>query len=451
MKLYSTLSGSIEPLVPISETITLYVCGLTPYSEAHVGHAMRAVIFDVLRRYLEYQGYDVKHVENVTDIDDKMIARAAREDITVKELSERNMELYVRQMALLNVLPAHIYPKATEEIPTIIEMIQRLETKGIAYDINGDVYFRVHLNKEYGKLSHRTVDGMRAGARMEIDKRKEDSMDFALWKSQKPDEPAWDSPWGKGRPGWHIECSAMVSKYLGNNIDIHGGGQDLIFPHHENEIAQTESFSDKPPMARFWVHNGMVQLGEDKMSKSLGNIISLQDAFDSHTPNALRLFFLNSHYRSPLIYREDILESQERALARLQNALEPSDSTGEMLDATGFEDRFVQAMDDDLNTPRALAVLFDLRREINRARDDNQDVTSAQSLLARLGSVLGLQLDYSTDNSGDVAPLVELLIETRARLRSAKQFEAADYIRDRLTELGYTLEDALGDTTWKRN
>ena len=451
MKLYSTLSGSIEPLVPISETITLYVCGLTPYSEAHVGHAMRAVIFDVLRRYLEYQGYDVKHVENVTDIDDKMIARAAREDITVKELSERNMELYVRQMALLNVLPAHIYPKATEEIPTIIEMIQRLETKGIAYDINGDVYFRVHLNKEYGKLSHRTVDGMRAGARMEIDKRKEDSMDFALWKSQKPDEPAWDSPWGKGRPGWHIECSAMVSKYLGNNIDIHGGGQDLIFPHHENEIAQTESFSDKPPMARFWVHNGMVQLGEDKMSKSRGNIISLQDAFDSHTPNALRLFFLNSHYRSPLIYREDILESQERALARLQNALEPSDSTGEMLDATGFEDRFVQAMDDDLNTPRALAVLFDLRREINRARDDNQDVTSAQSLLARLGSVLGLQLDYSTDNSGDVAPLVELLIETRARLRSAKQFEAADYIRDRLTKLGYTLEDALGDTTWKRN
>ena len=451
MKLYSTLSGSIEPLVPISETITLYVCGLTPYSEAHVGHAMRAVIFDVLRRYLEYQGYDVKHVENVTDIDDKMIARAAREDITVKELSERNMELYVRQMALLNVLPAHIYPKATEEIPTIIEMIQRLETKGIAYDINGDVYFRVHLNKEYGKLSHRTVDGMRAGARMEIDKRKEDSMDFALWKSQKPDEPAWDSPWGKGRPGWHIECSAMVSKYLGNNIDIHGGGQDLIFPHHENEIAQTESFSDKPPMARFWVHNGMVQLGEDKMSKSLGNIISLQDAFDSHTPNALRLFFLNSHYRSPLIYREDILESQERALARLQNALEPSDSTGEMLDATGFEDRFVQAMDDDLNTPRALAVLFDLRREINRARDDNQDVTSAQSLLTRLGSVLGLQLEYSTDNSGDVAPLVELLIETRARLRSAKQFEAADYIRDRLTELGYTLEDALGDTIWKRN
>ena len=451
MKLYSTLSGSIEPLVPIAETITLYVCGLTPYSEAHVGHAMRAVIFDVLRRYLEYQGYDVKHVENVTDIDDKMIARAAQEDITVKELSERNMELYVRQMALLNVLPAHIYPKATEEIPTIIEMIQRLEAKGIAYDINGDVYFRVHLNKEYGKLSHRTIDGMRAGARMEIDKRKEDSMDFALWKSQKPDEPAWDSPWGKGRPGWHIECSAMVSKYLGNNIDIHGGGQDLIFPHHENEIAQTESFSDKPPMARFWVHNGMVQLGEDKMSKSLGNIISLQDAFDSHTPNALRLFFLNSHYRSPLIYREDILESQERALARLQNALEPSDSTGGMLDATGFEDRFVQAMDDDLNTPRALAVLFDLRREINRARDDNQDVTSAQSLLTRLGNVLGLQLDYSTDNSGDVAPLVELLIETRARLRSAKQFEAADYIRDRLTELGYTLEDALGDTIWKRN
>ena len=451
MKLYSTLSGTMEPLIPIADTITLYVCGLTPYSEAHVGHAMRAVIFDVLRRYLEYQGHDVKHVENVTDIDDKMIARAAEEDITVKELSERNMKLYMRQMALLNVLPAHIYPKATEESPTIIEMIQRLETKGIAYDISGDVYFRVRLNKDYGKLSHRTVDGMRAGARMEIDKRKEDSMDFALWKSQKPDEPAWDSPWGKGRPGWHIECSAMVSKYLGNNIDIHGGGQDLIFPHHENEIAQTESFSDQPPMARFWVHNGMVQLGEDKMSKSLGNIVSLQDAFDSHSPNALRLFFLNSHYRSPLIYREDILESQERALERLQNALEPSDSTSGMLDVTGFEDRFVQAMDDDLNTPRALAVLFDLRREINRARDDNQDVTSAQSLLAHLGSVLGLQLDYVTDNSGDVAPLVELLIKTRAGLLSAKQFEAADHIRDPLTELGYTLEDTPGDTTWKRS
>ena len=282
---------------------------------------MSAVSFDVVRRYLEFRGYDVRHVQNFTDIDDKMIAAANERGIEVSDLAYSNIREYIDAMGALNVAPAHEYPRATQEIDKIVEIIQTLINKGYAYAIDGDVYFRVRRDDDYGKLSHRSIDDLLSGARVEVDERKEDVLDFALWKSQKPDEPAWDSPWGPGRPGWHIECTAMSIKYLGESIDIHGGGEDLVFPHHENEIAQSESFTDVEPFSRFWLHNGMLRLGVEKMSKSLGNIISLPEALDRFDPQALRLFFLSSHYRSPLFYSEEVVRSQERALQRLRGAL----------------------------------------------------------------------------------------------------------------------------------
>lgn len=453
MKLYSTLSRTVETLTPLDSVVKMYVCGLTPYSEAHVGHAMRAVVFDVLRRHMEFRGYKVNFVENFTDVDDKMINRAAEEGVSVPELAERNIHLYLEQMEVLNVLPAHLYPRATEEIPTIIEMVQGLVDKEIAYEADGDVYFHVRSDPDYGKLSRRDIESMRVGARIEVDEKKHDGLDFALWKAQKPGEPAWDSPWGKGRPGWHIECSAMAAKYLGESFDIHGGGQDLVFPHHENEIAQTESYTGKSPMAQFWMHNGMVELGDEKMSKSLGNIVRLGEALDKHSPDALRLFFLNSHYRSPLVYREDIIDGQERAAERLRHAATVSNGNteGEPLDVSQFRERFIESMDDDLNTPRALAALFDMCREINRVRGEGRDISGAQATLVELTNVLGLTLkEPAKGESGDVAPLMKLLIDTRAGLRKAKQYELADVVRDRLAELGYALEDSAGGTTWKR-
>ena len=450
MRLYSTLSRTVEEFTPMDGVVRMYVCGLTPYSEAHVGHAMRAVVFDTLRRYLVFRGYAVKFVENFTDVDDKMIDRAASERVSVTELAERNIQLYERQMKFLNVLPADLYPRATEEIPKIVEMIQTLIDKEHAYEVGGDVYFHVRSDPHYGRLSRRDIESMRVGERIERDERKRDGLDFALWKAQKRGEPAWDSPWGKGRPGWHIECSAMAAKYLGETIDIHGGGQDLVFPHHENEIAQTESCTGRAPMAQFWIHNGMVELGDEKMSKSIGNIVTLGEALGRHSSDALRLFFLNSHYRSPLVYREDVVESHERAAERLRRAAaaENEDARGEPMDASGFRERFVDAMDDDLNTPRALAVLFDMSREMNRARAGGRDTSDARSVLQELAGVLGLTLEES--HGGDVGPLMDLFIETRAALRKNKQYDIADSIRDRLSDLGYTLEDGPSGTTWKR-
>ncbi len=450
MNLYDSLSEQKRELTPSDGTVKMYVCGVTPYASTHVGHAMRAVIFDVLRRYLEYKGQQVKHVENFTDIDDKMIAGAAEMGISVQELAERNIAAYLEEMDALNVQRAHIYPRATEEIAGIQEMISGLIEKGMAYESNGDVYYRVRMNKEYGKLSHRTVDTMRAGARIEIGELKEDPMDFALWKAEKPGEPSWQSPWGKGRPGWHIECSAMSLAYLGETIDIHGGGRDLVFPHHENEIAQTESYNDGKPLARFWVHNGMVRMGEDKMSKSLGNFITMSEALDRFSTDALRLFFLNSHYRSPLTYSDENVMAQERAAERLRVALLPSSEGGQPLDASTYKQRFEEAMDDDLNTPRAIAVLFDLCREINRGRDEGKSVVEAQQLLRGLGELLGLTL-AAPEAKDDVAahPFIDMLVEVRTQLREAKQFVLADSIRDRLADLGVSLEDSAEGTQWR--
>ncbi len=450
MKLYDTLRAEVSDFDSPNGLVRMYVCGITPYSSSHIGHAMSAVTFDALRRYLEFRGFEVRHIQNFTDIDDKMIAAANERNISVSELAEANIDEYVNAMGELNVAPAHEYPRATREIDKIIEIIESLIDKGYAYDIEGDVYFRVRRDEDYGKLSRRSVDDLLSGSRIEADERKEDALDFALWKSRKPGEPAWSSPWGKGRPGWHIECSAMSIKYLGETIDIHGGGEDLVFPHHENEIAQSESYTDQTPFSRFWLHNGMLRLGVEKMSKSLGNIISLPEALEFYDPQALRLFFLSSHYRSPLFYSEENVRAQERAIQRLRQAVNATSPDGPPLDAAQFRKRFIEAMDDDLNTPRALASLFGLAREINRERERGANVAGAQDTLQELAGVLGLKLEEAdTDTGAEAAPFIQTLVDVRTELRSARQFQLADSIRDRLTELGATLEDNPDGTTWR--
>ena len=452
MKLYNTLTGNREEFSTSDGKVRMYVCGITPYSASHIGHAMFSVAFDVVRRYLEFKGYEVNHVQNFTDIDDKMIMTAADLGISIGELAERNIQAYLDEMDTLNVLRAHNYPRATQEIPKMLDIIESLIEKGYAYPMSGDVYFRVKADEDYGKLSRRSLDSLMAGARVEIDENKEDAMDFVLWKGQKPGEPAWDSPWGPGRPGWHIECSAMSLVYLGETVDIHGGGQDLIFPHHENEIAQSESYTDKEPFARFWMHNGLLRLGEDKMSKSLGNIISVHEVLQKYTPDAVRLFILSSHYRSPLVYNDQSIESQERALERLRNTVNISNEAehGETLNPLPYREHFIEAMDDDLNTPRALATLFDLSRDINRGHEEGRAISDAQATLRELAGVLGLTLKESGSASdGDIGPLVELLIEIRSDLRGVKQYDLADKIRNRLTELEITLEDKAQGTEWK--
>ena len=450
MKIHNTLSGKTEDFEALDGKVNMYVCGITPYSASHIGHAMMSVIFDVVRRYLEFKGYDVRHIQNFTDIDDKMILAANSTGIDVADLAESNIADYLAEMDALNVARAHEYPLATGEIGKITEIIAKLIEKGYAYPVAGDVYFRVNRDEDYGKLSHRDLDGLIAGARVEVDERKEDAIDFALWKSQKPGEPAWDSPWGMGRPGWHIECSAMAIKYLGSSIDIHGGGRDLIFPHHENEIAQSESFTDEVPFSRFWMHNGMLRLGEDKMSKSIGNIVTVGEALSSYSPEALRLFFLSSHYRAPLLYTEANVAGQERALERLKNAVRPASvpPVGSTIDASPAKAQFVEAMDDDFNTPRALAAMFGLAREINRRKDEGADVLDAQDTLRELSGILGISLDETAETS-DASPFVQMLVNVRTELRAARQFDIADSIRDRLSDLGVTIEDTPEGTEWR--
>jgi cysteinyl-tRNA synthetase len=450
LRLRNTISGQVEEFQPAGDVVSMYVCGVTPYDVCHVGHAMSYVIFDMLRRYLEYRGYQVKHVQNFTDIDDRIIARAERRGITIDQLTGDLIDRFHDDMRALNVLPAHVYPRATAEIPKMIEMIQALIDKQSAYASEGDVYYRVQSKEDYGKLSHRTLDSMIAGARVEIDELKEHPMDFALWKAAKPGEPSWESPWGPGRPGWHIECSAMSLRYLGEQIDIHGGGEDLIFPHHENEIAQTEAFTGKPPFVRYWVHNAFVKAGEEKMSKSLGNFVPIAEALERWSADAIRLWILTSHYRTPLTYTDEALLSAKRASERLRLAARASGAgDGAQVDAQPFRQQFTEAMDEDLNSPRALAALFDLTHEINRGRDEGRAVGDAQAALLELADVLGLTLAEPEADIGG-APFIELLITIRNELRQAKQFALADRVRDGLAELGIALEDTSQGTEWRR-
>ena len=450
MRLYNTLSRSVEELVVEDNTVNMYVCGITPYAPSHLGHAMCAIVFDVIRRYLEYKGYKVNFIQNFTDIDDKMIIAANDEGIKVSELAERNIQAYLSELGRLNVMEASEYPRATEEIDSIIQVITDLIEKGYAYEISGDVYFRVKQDEDYGKLSRRNIDDLLAGARLEIEETKENPADFALWKSQKPGEPAWDSPWGQGRPGWHIECTAMSLTYLNNKIDIHGGGQDLVFPHHENEIAQSESYTGVEPFARYWMHNGTLGYGEEKMSKSLGNVFSIGEALQVFSSDALRMFFLSSHYRPPLVFSNESVEGQQRAIERLKSAVASNSGEGEILKTNPYRERFEAAMDEDFNTPIAFSVIFDLARDINRESSNGLNVNPAQDLLSELAKVLGITLE--TDNSkadGDIAPYLDLLLEVREGLRKEKQFELSDQIRDRLVDLGVSIEDTSTGARWK--
>ncbi len=451
MKITNTLSGLKEAFIPQGEEVKMYVCGITPQSEAHIGHAMSYINFDAIRRYLRFRGYKVRCVQNFTDIDDKIINKAAALGVSISELAEKNMADFMTDMDALNVSRMDLYPRATQEIPKIIEIVQGLVDKGFAYPAEGSVYFRVTRLENYGNLAHRTLDQMMAGARIEPGDEKENPMDFVVWKAAKPGEPSWDSPWGKGRPGWHIECSAMSLRYLGDTLDIHGGGQDLIFPHHENEIAQSESFTGKKPFVKYWMHNGLLRLGEEKMSKSIGNIISIKQALSKYSVDAIRIFILGSHYRSPLTYSPEALEAAEKGAARLRQALESSTSGGKSisLDTAGVRKRFMESMDDDFNTPQALAVLFDLTRELNRLRDEGEDISRAQNLLKELSEVLGLTLKGVGKTAGGSDQFIQLLLDTRNGLRQAKQYQLADDIRKRLEDLGVFIEDTAGGTTWK--
>jgi cysteinyl-tRNA synthetase len=451
MKIHSTFSGRKEDFVPDGEEIKMYVCGVTPYDSCHIGHAMSYIIFDMVRRYLAFRGHKVKYVQNFTDIDDKIIARANERGIPAKAMAEEFIKEYFEDMDALNIMRADRYPYATEEVPDIIRVVQTLIEKGFAYELNGDVYFRVRKADNYGKLSHRNLDDMRAGARIEIDENKEYALDFAVWKAAKPGEPSWESPWGAGRPGWHIECSVMAQKYLGDTLDIHGGGQDLVFPHHENEIAQSEAYTGVIPFVKFWIHNGLLQLDQEKMSKSLGNLITVKEILQQASADALRLFVLSSHYRSPLTFSDEGLAAMERGADRLTRAaqLEEEGDSGQSLDALPYRQRFIEAMDDDFNTAQAVAALFDLSREINKAKEEGSRISEAQSVLRELAGVLGLKLE-EVQREFAAGSFVDLLVDIRTQLRTAKQFQLADVIRDRLTELGVALEDSSQGTKWRQ-
>jgi len=460
LQVYSTLSRKKEPFETIEpKRVRLYVCGPTVYDKAHVGHAMSALVFDIIRRYLQYRGYEVKHVMNYTDVDDKIINRANKLGCDPFELAETYIQQYAQHLKDLNILPATINPRATREMDEILKLISDLIAKGYAYEAGGDVYYRVEKKADYGKLSGRKLDDMRAGARIEVDERKENPLDFALWKAAKEGEPAWDSPWGKGRPGWHIECSAMSGAHLGEQIDIHGGGNDLIFPHHENEIAQSEAHSGKQ-FSRFWIHNGMLQLSGEKMSKSLGNLITIEDFLASHPADALRLMVLNSGYRNPLTFNDEVIGQAEKALERLQSALKAaapgaagiSPEALKALDeqTTATRAGFESSMDDDFNSAGALGYLFELVRVINQARADgatDEQLKSAQDVLEELSGVLGLRLRVEKESHAADA-FVDLLVEVRQDVRQAKLWELSDKIRDRLAAMGVQVEDAKSGSTW---
>ncbi len=459
MKVFNTLTGQKEDFVPYDpNAVKMYVCGITPYSDAHVGHAMSSIVFDTIRRYLEFRGYKVRYVQNFTDVDDKIIDRANRLGIPAQDLADRYIAEFYADLAALHVKPATAFVRATSEIDEIIRIIDGLIARGVAYAVDGDVFYRVTRDEDYGKLSHRSLADLEAGARVEVDPRKETPMDFALWKSAKPGEPSWPSPWGPGRPGWHIECSAIVLDHLGPQIDIHGGGADLIFPHHENEIAQSESFTGKVPFVKYWMHNGLLQLGGEKMSKSLGNLVTIKEALAEFSADALRLFVLTSHYRGPLTYSAGSVAAAERAVARLRSAVTPRPSVepaGEPTDLTQARqiavEQFTQAMDDDFNTASAIAQLHDLARLINRSREAGVDaagLAAAQTTLLTLAGVLGLTLAEPKQDLG-ARPFIDLLLAVRRDLRATRQFALADRIRSELQRLGIAVEDRADGSTWR--
>ena len=462
MKVFNTLTRTKEELKTLEEgKVKIYACGPTVYNFIHIGNARPLCVFDVLRRFLEYVGYDVRFVQNFTDIDDKIIKRANEEGLTYKEVSEKYIEEFWKDVKGMNVREATVHPKATENIDEIINIVSTLIKKGYAYAVDGDVYFSPSKFNEYGKLSHQPLEDLEAGARIMVGEVKKEPMDFALWKNAKPGEPYWESPWGHGRPGWHIECSAMVRRYLGETIDIHCGGQDLIFPHHENEIAQSECCNGVP-FANYWMHNGYINVDNVKMSKSLGNFFTVRDVAEKYGYEPIRFLMISSHYRSPINYSTDIIEQCKASLTRLYTcrdsldfALENAEdgSASEELLA-GFDKRrkqFIEAMNDDLNTADAIAALFELVRDINTnviaANASKGSVEEAIKIFDELANVLGLVYNRKKENLDDE---IEALIEKRTQARKDRNWAEADRIRDELKAKGIVLEDTAQGVKWHR-
>jgi cysteinyl-tRNA synthetase len=479
LRVYNTLTKQKEPFKTVTPgKVTMYVCGPTVYKPSHIGHMVGPVIFDTVKRYLTYLGYQVTWVVNITDVDDKLIVRAKELGTTVKELAEKMTVDYVECLKKLNVIGIDHMPRATEHIDGMIDIMKGLIERGYAYAAGGDVYFDVLKDDDYGKLCNRDPEQMSAGARVEVSEKKRNPGDFAMWKASKPGEPAWDSPWGKGRPGWHIECSAMSMKLLGKTLDIHGGGLDLQFPHHENEMAQSESFTGQP-FANAWMHNGLLKMGSAKMAGSVGNVVNIVDLLQKYHPETVRFLLLSTHYRSPIEYSPDRLDEVRRSLDGFYRFFErveritktsfysyPKSDAASAGEFAEFRKRFIEYMDDDFNTGGAVAVLFEMVSALNRFADAKQLESGSANgadldafrggvqTLQEMGEILGLfWAPIEKPSSGDdklVAGLMQLLIDLRAEARKAKNFALGDQIRKRLGELGVTLEDRAGATTWRK-
>jgi cysteinyl-tRNA synthetase len=478
LRVYNTLTRQKEKFKPRDgKKVGIYVCGVTPYNYCHVGNARPYVVWDVIRRYLEYKGYDVLYVQNFTDVDDKIMAKAAQEGRSPTEVANQFIAQYFADMDALGIKRAHVYPRVTEHIPEIIETVNALVAKGYAYEVDGDIYYDVSKFADYGKLSGRSLEDLKAGARVEVDERKNNPMDFALWKKAKPGEMAWDSPWGPGRPGWHIECSVMAHKYLGDSFDFHGGGVDLVFPHHENEIAQSEAYTGKQ-LARYWLHNGFVNFSGKKMAKSVGNVVSIAEARKQYPGIALRLYLLSTHYRSPIDFDLEKLGAAVKGWERLQNAAQALEDAFSSRQSEGCSlaelspgqreflqqgesalTKFIEAMDDDFNTALAVGVLFDLVREINIFL--RQPLTSAQDVFVlskvrdvftTISDVLGLVAapEAAQEQADLVAELMRLIINIRQAAREKKDFALADKIREQLAGLGFILEDTPHGVRYRR-
>lgn len=461
MRIYNTLTRKKEELIPVRDReVRMYVCGPTVYNYFHIGNARVFITFDTFRRYLKYRGYKVIYVQNFTDIDDKLIKRAKEEGVTVKEIAEKYIEEYFRDADALGIERADYHPRATENIPEIIEIIKTLQNKGYAYEVEGDVYYRARKFEDYGKLSHQNLEELEAGARVQVEERKEDPLDFTLWKRAKPGEPSWDSPWGKGRPGWHIECSAMALKYLGETIDIHAGGPDLIFPHHENEIAQSEGATGKP-FAKYWMHVGYLNVNNEKMSKSLSNFFTAREIAARYDPEVIRFFMLSAHYRSPINFSPELLDQAGKALERLYNTIDNlahlfknTDDTEErpyfLKRLEELRDKFINAMDDDFNTADAISILFDISREINTVlneRSKKNHIDRALNLLKELGGILGI---LKKERDVILEKEIEALVKKREQARKEKDWATADSIREELKKKGIILEDTPAGVRWKR-
>lgn len=462
IKIYNTLTRLKEEFMPLRPgEVSMYVCGPTVYNFFHIGNARTFVSFDTVRRYLEFRGYNVKYVQNFTDIDDKMIKRANEDGITVKELGDKFIDEYFKDADALNIKRATVHPRATELIDDIISFIKSLEEKGFAYNVNGDVYFNAQKFNEYGKLSHQSLEDLEAGARIDVNESKKDPMDFALWKKQKEGEPGWDSPWGVGRPGWHIECSTMSTKYLGETIDIHAGGSDLIFPHHENEIAQSEARTGKP-FAKYWMHAAFLNVNNQKMSKSLNNFFTAREVLEKYSPEVIRLFMLSGHYRTPLNFSLDLLDAAKAGLERFYNSIrnlehlletaEDRELSGVEQDfikrIEGYEGRFINVMDDDFNTADGISVIYDLVRDVNTNINTGSPkdlVEKALFMIRRLGSPLGI-LQESTNRK--LEEEIQKLIDERQKARKEKNWAVADKIRNELKERGIILEDTPQGVKW---